>query len=355
MQDLSSFYQGRRVLVTGHTGFKGTWLSHMLASWGAKVSGYALPPDTTPSLYHLSRTDEIVHSTLADVRDQSALTAAMRLADPELVFHLAAQPLVRKSYREPVETFATNVMGTAHVLEGARQLASLKAVVIVTSDKCYENREQIWPYRETDPMGGHDPYSASKGAAELVTAAYRASFLRERGVGVASARAGNVIGGGDFCEDRLIPDAVRAVTQGRPIVLRNPRSTRPWQHVLEPLSGYLLLGARLFQEPQSFAGGWNFGPLESEDGVPVSVVADKFVSALGRGAVEHGQTSGNEPHEATLLRLDSTQARVKLGFRAKLTLDQALAMTATWYRAHLEQPGQERAWLSRQIEEYRAI
>ncbi|MFO0553720.1 MAG: CDP-glucose 4,6-dehydratase [Polyangiaceae bacterium] len=358
---LRRHYENRSVLVTGHTGFKGTWLSHWLMKLGARVSGYALAPDTTPSLFELTHMSARVPTTLADLGELATLRETFERSQPDTVFHLAAQPLVRKSYRVPVETFATNVMGTVHLLECARHTPSVKTVVIVTSDKCYENLEHIWPYRETDRMGGHDPYSASKGCAELVTAAYRSSFLRDRGVGVASARAGNVIGGGDWAEDRLIPDIVRGAASGTPVLIRNPASTRPWQHVLEPLSGYLMLGMCVSQDPTRFADGWNFGPNEGEDGVPAGRVATQFSKELGRGEIVLGQAPPDAAlHEARLLRVDSTKARVELGFRPRLTLDDALSMTAEFYRANLdwsgprppESTGPERALLEEQIGRY---
>jgi len=252
-----SAFAGRRVFVTGHTGFKGSWLALWLARCGAIVTGYSRAPETAPSLFELAGVASKIESVVGDVCDVAALEKAMTAARPEVVLHLAAQALVRRSYRDPVDTIATNVMGTVHLLEAVRKTPSVKAVVVVTSDKCYENREQVWAYREIDPMGGHDPYSASKGAAELLASAYRDSFLRAAGVGVASARAGNVIGGGDWAEDRLIPDIVRGAETGAPVEIRNPASTRPWQHVLEPLSGYLLLAQRLLESPESVAGAWN--------------------------------------------------------------------------------------------------
>lgn len=354
MTTLSDFYAGKRVLLTGHTGFKGAWASHWLAAMGAKVAGYALPPDTTPSLFELARTHELVASTFGDIRDLKALSAVATAHEPEIVIHMAAQPLVRRSYREPLYTFETNVMGTANVLECVRALSSVRSIVIVTSDKCYENREQLEAYRETDAMGGHDPYSASKGAAELVTSAYRRSFFSERGVGVASARAGNVIGGGDWAEDRLIPDIVRGATRGEVVQIRNPRSTRPWQHVLEPVAGYLLLAKRLYEEPERFAGGWNFGPNEDEEGVPAGEVAMRFVSALGRGELQIATVDPNAPHEAKLLRLDSKKARGELGWHPKLDLAGALSMTAAFYRAHLERPGSERTTVDEQLLAYQS-
>jgi CDP-glucose 4,6-dehydratase len=347
------FFGGKTVLVTGHTGFKGAWLSEWLLKLGAKVAGYALPPDQTPSLYTLLGLAERMQSVLADVRDQGALERALADSQPEIVLHLAAQPLVRRSYREPVATFATNVMGTAHLLEAARQTDSVRSIVIVTSDKCYENVASARGYREGDPMGGHDPYSASKGAAELVTAAYRRSFFSEPGrPGVASARAGNVIGGGDWSEDRLIPDLVRGIERGEPVVIRNPASIRPWQHVLEPLSGYLMLARALTEDPSRFSEGFNFGPAEAE--LPVGDLATRFVSALGRGHLAT-PPEGGQPHEASLLLLDSTKARDVLGWTPKLDIEHTVRLTADWYRQHQRDPASVRAVTEHQITVFESL
>ena len=278
----AGFWRGKRVFLTGHTGFKGGWLAIWLESLGASVFGYALAPVTTPSLFEITRLDESVDSILADVRDAQKLSDAIRRAEPDIVFHLAAQPLVRASYRDPVETYSTNVMGTVHLLEAVRQTDSVRAVVVVTTDKCYDNREWEWGYRENDPLGGYDPYSSSKAAAELVTAAYRNSyFLASEVAAVASARAGNVIGGGDWSEDRLIPDIVRAVSDGKPVRIRNPDAIRPWQHVAEPLAGYIRLAQHLYTDGAGFAQAWNFGPEDRDAGSSLCGVSDRPARVVG--------------------------------------------------------------------------
>lgn len=323
-----AFWRGRRVLVTGHTGFKGAWLCLWLEKLGAVVTGYALAPATTPSMFVDARVSDRVRSVIGDVCDHARLASVVADAKPEVAFHLAAQSLVRPSYADPVTTFATNVMGTVNVLDVLRRADGLLATIIVTSDKCYENREWVWPYRESDPMGGHDPYSASKGCAELVTASFARSFFE--GGAIASARAGNVIGGGDWSVDRLIPDAIRAFREGKAVRLRNPKSLRPWQHVLEPLGGYLELAERLAAEPSRFAGGWNFGPRD-EDVRPVAEVVETLAREWGAGARWEAD-SGDHPHEAKILRLDATKARSELLWRPRLGLGEASSWTAAWYR-----------------------
>ncbi len=329
----ASFWKGRRVLVTGHTGFKGAWLASGLVGMGASVTGIALAPETSPSLFDLLGLARDMDSRLRDVRDREAIAGIARAVRPEIVIHMAAQALVRRSYQQPVETFAANVMGTAHVLEAARAAGSVRAIVNVTSDKCYENREADYAYRETDAMGGHDPYSASKGAAELVASAYRRSFLSAEGILMASARAGNVIGGGDWSEDRLIPDCVRAFSARRALVVRNPLAIRPWQHVLEPLSGYLMLAERLANGDAAFADGWNFGP-DAGEAAPVRQVVDEVVKLWGDGA-RWEQDPAAQPHEAHLLKLDASKARRELGWRPRLGLAETLRWTVDWYRGHL--------------------
>jgi CDP-glucose 4,6-dehydratase len=339
----SHFWQNKKVFLTGHTGFKGSWLSLWLHLLGAKVYGYALPAPTNPSLFELAHINDCLTDITGDIRDLAALSRAMNDVQPDVVFHLAAQPLVRESYAQPIETFASNVMGTANLLEAVRHVKSVRSVVIVTSDKCYENREWLRGYREDDPMGGHDPYSASKGACELIVSSYRRSFFESDATihtGIASVRAGNVIGGGDFAPDRLIPDFVRAIEQKQAISIRNPNAVRPWQYVLEPLSGYLCVAEKLFEQPQQFAEGWNFGPADS-DTQTVSQICTTFNQALeqhGVSGVEIHITSGaHNPHEAGHLRLDITKAREQLGWTPKLSLDKALEMTAQWYGSYLTQ------------------
>ncbi len=331
-----SFWTGKRVFVTGHTGFKGGWLSIWLNALGAEVTGYALAPPTDPSLYDLCRVDLLVRSVIADVRDADRLAAALAGARPEIVFHLASQPIVRESYRDPVGTYATNLLGTAHLLQSVRSCGDVKVVLNVTSDKCYENREWVWGYRESEPLGGYDPYSSSKACSELITAAYRASFFNPEDpcshkAGIASARAGNVIGGGDFATDRLLPDCIRAILKGEPIRLRNPEATRPWQHVLEPLSGYLLLARKLHEAPRVFSGAWNFGP-DDRDVRPVSWVVDRFCELWGSGA-SRVQDESRHPHEARFLKLDCSKAKAELGWRPRWDIDKTLEMSVAWTKA----------------------
>ncbi len=336
-QRQAAFYRGKRVLVTGHTGFKGSWLCMWLYAAGARVHGVALPPPTTPNLFEEARVHDLLASDLVvDVRDPEAIARAVRTAEPDVVFHLAAQPLVRRSYREPRATFDTNVMGTVNLLEAVRMAESVRVCQIVTSDKCYENRGWARGYRENDVMGGADPYSASKGCAELVVAAYRRSFTatadnsRQPGTSLSSVRAGNVIGGGDWAEDRIIPDCVRALTAKEPISVRNPRAIRPWQHVLEPLHGYLLLGARQWADPVQFADGWNFGPADA-DSVPVREVVELAVSTWGAGSWVD-RSHAEHPHEAHALRLDITKALTLLNWRPVLSVREAVGATVAWYR-----------------------
>lgn len=328
------FWLGKRVFLTGHTGFKGSWLSLWLQHLGAEVKGFALEPPTAPALFYESRVGEEMTSEIGDIRDRDAITKSLVDFNPDILIHMAAQPLVRYSYREPVETYATNVMGTVHVLEAARQCANLCAIVNVTTDKCYENREWAWGYRENEPMGGHDPYSNSKGCAELVTAAFRNSFFHTpESAALASARAGNVIGGGDWADDRLIPDILRAFEKGEPVIIRNPLATRPWQHVLDPLSGYLVLAEKLFEKGKSFAEGWNFGPRD-EDVRPVQWILNRMVKIWGGEASWELDTSPR-PHEARYLKLDISKARSHLQWSPTWDLDTALERVIAWHQAWL--------------------
>lgn len=336
----SKFWRGKRVFLTGHTGFKGGWLSLWLAHMGAKVTGYSLKPNTTPNLFQVANVEDIlVASHIADVRDLERLTGAINIASPEIVFHMAAQPLVRHSYVNPVETYATNVMGTVHLLECMRSQPNVRATVIVTSDKCYENKEWVWGYRENEAMGGFDPYSSSKGCAELVTAAYRQSYFdsgknSEHLNGIATARAGNVIGGGDWSIDRLIPDAIRSFDSNEKLILRNPFAIRPWQHVLEPLSGYLVLAESLYTNNLDFTGGWNFGPAD-RDARPVHEVIDLLLKGWGN-KVNWTQDGANQPHEAHLLKLDCSKARQFLNWLPTWNIETAVEKIIDWHQAFQE-------------------
>ena len=328
-----SFWQGKRVLLTGHTGFKGSWLSLWLQSMDAQVFGYALAPPTCLNLFEVADVCQGMTSIIGDIRDLAKLQAVFTEHKPEIVIHMAAQPLVRYSYQNPVETYATNVMGTVHLLEAVRNTPSVKVVVNVTTDKCYENKEWAWGYREDEPMGGYDPYSNSKGCSELVTSAYRRSFFQDKGIALASARAGNVIGGGDWAADRLIPDILRAFESDQPVVIRNPYATRPWQHVLEPLSGYLTLAEKLYTGGQAYAEGWNFGP-HDDDARAVQWIVENLVKSWGKGA-SWQQDSGEHPHEANYLKLDISKAKAGLGWQPRWALPTALEKITTWHHAYL--------------------
>lgn len=347
----NAFWQGKRVFLTGHTGFKGSWLSLWLQSMGAVVRGFALPAPTEPALFHVTRVAEGMEHCIGDIRDFSAVQSQISAFQPEIILHMAAQPLVRLSYQQPVETYATNVMGTVHVLEAARHAGSVKAIVNVTTDKCYENREWAWGYREDEPMGGHDPYSNSKGCAELVSAAYRKSFLSKDGIAIATARAGNVIGGGDWAVDRLVPDVLRALQQTQPVLIRNPHAIRPWQHVLEPLSGYLLLAERLYNQGQANAEGWNFGPRD-EDAKPVQWIVEHLCQDWGNGASWTLQP-GEHPHEANFLKLDISKARQRLQWAPRWSLETALSRITEWHQAWLANHDM-RALCLHQISQYRS-
>jgi len=330
------FWKNRRVFLTGHTGFKGSWLCLWLEAMGADVTGYSLAPPTEPSLFEQAQIRNSVRSLVGDIRDFGGMRKAIAESRPEIVIHMAAQTVVRRGYDDPIETYSTNVMGTVNLFESLRQLKHRCAVVNVTSDKCYQNREWIWPYREEDVMGGHDPYSNSKACAELVSSAFRDSYFspskyEEHGVGLATARAGNVIGGGDWTANQLIPDLMRAFLARESCLIRNPLATRPWEFVLEPLRGYLMLAERLFTEPRGFASGWNFGPAD-DDAKPVSWIADKLVDSWGNGA-RWTHDGAQYPHEANLLKLDASKAKRYLGWHPLLPLDAALDWIVTWYRA----------------------
>lgn len=327
------FWSGRRVLLTGHTGFKGGWMALWLQSMGAQVCGLALDPPTEPALFGVARVAGGMEHHVADIRHIDAVADVMRSFQPEIVIHMAAQPLVRLSYHQPVETFATNVMGTVHVLEAARLSGSVKAIVNITTDKCYENREWVWGYREDEPMGGYDPYSSSKGCAELVSSAYRRSFLKDAGIAMATVRAGNVIGGGDWALDRLVPDILKALAADEPVLIRNPHATRPWQHVLEPLSGYLVIAQRLVEHGQRDAEAWNFGPRD-EDARPVQWIVERLCAQWGGGA-RWALQPGDHPHEAGYLKLDISKARQRLGWTPRWTLETALDRIVDWHRAWL--------------------
>ena len=346
------FWRGKKVFLTGHTGFKGGWIAHWLYELGASVYGYSLEPPTQPNFFTETRLHKrLIHSTIGDIRDLSALTNSLKMSRPEIVIHMAAQPLVRESYNTPVGTFSTNVLGTVNVLEAVRQVQTVQAVVNITTDKCYENQEWLWPYRENDCLGGHDPYSSSKACAEIAAAAYRDSFLTQSGIQLASVRAGNVIGGGDWATDRLIPDFLRGIDARETLRIRSPNAVRPWQHVLEPLSGYLMLAERLVTDGAEFAEAWNFGP-EELDAKPVSWVVERLCQKLPHA---HWELEGApQPHEAGLLKLDSAKAKTRLGWRPRWSLETALDKTIEWHKAW--KAGQSMAEISvQQIEAYQAV
>jgi CDP-glucose 4,6-dehydratase len=348
---LSDAYDGRAVFVTGHTGFKGTWLVAWLRSLGANITGYALDPPTTPNLFDAIGFGSGIAHVVADVRDRDRLVTAVRTARPSIIFHLAARALVVRAYQEPRETFETNVMGTVNVLEATRATESVQVVVVVTSDKVYENLETGEAFQEGDPLGGRDPYAASKAAAELVTAAYRESFFAS-GATIATARAGNVIAGGDWAPDRIIPDSVRALVAGDPIVVRNPDAIRPWQHVLEPLCGYLELGARLLADGHRFDGAWNFGPVAHTGERPVRWVVDRFIREWGSGSWTSPPAPALAPAEAQRLSLDSAKAHEQLGWAPVWDAEEAVRRTATWYREYYRAPARARELVDHDLRAY---
>ena len=351
------FWRGKRVLLTGHTGFKGSWLSLWLQSMGAQVTGYALAPPTNPSLFEMAAVAQGMTSVIGDIRDLAKLQSVFAARQPEIVIHMAAQPLVRYSYQNPVETYSTNVMGTVHLLEAVRNAPGVKAVVNITTDKCYQNREWVWGYRENEPMGGFDPYSNSKGCAELVSAAYRSSFFNadtyaQHGVATATVRAGNVIGGGDWAQDRLIPDILSAFEQGRKVDIRNPHAIRPWQHVMEPLRGYLTLAEQLFEHGPSFGEGWNFGP-NDEDAKPVGWIVVQMAALWGTDA-QWQVDAGEHPHEAHYLKLDISKARSRLDWHPALCLKDALALIIDWSKQHQAGANMRQLTLA-QLQAYQAL
>lgn len=352
-----AFWQGKRVLLTGHTGFKGSWISLWLQSMGAQVTGYALAPPTNPSLFEIAEVGKGMTSVIGDIRDLAKMQAVFAEHRPEIVIHMAAQPLVRYSYQNPVETYSTNVMGTVHLLEAVRNTPGVKAVVNITTDKCYENREWVWGYRENEPMGGFDPYSNSKGCAELVSAAYRSSFFNadnyaQHGVATATVRAGNVIGGGDWALDRLIPDILAAFEQGRKVDIRNPHAIRPWQHVMEPLRGYLTLAEQLFEHGPSFGEGWNFGP-NDEDAKPVGWIVEQMAALWGADAQWQIDT-GEHPHEAHYLKLDISKVRSRLSWHPALRLQDALALIIDWSKQRQAGANMRQLTLT-QLQAYQAL
>lgn len=348
------FWKGKRVFITGHTGFKGSWLCLWLYSLGSEVTGYSLNPPTIPNLFELCKIDKLINSTISDIRDLKSLKEAIHSSQPEIIIHMAAQPLVRESYKNPIETYSVNVMGTVNLLEVVRNMKSIKVVINVTTDKCYENREWYWAYRENESLGGYDPYSNSKACSELVTSAYRNSFLNPEnydahGVGVASARAGNVIGGGDWAPDRLVPDCVRALLADQKIIIRNPESIRPWQHVLEPLSGYLLLAQKLHEDGPKYAEAWNFGP-DDADAKSVEWIVKKICGKWGKNA-SYKIDKSKHLHEAHYLKLDCSKARAKLGWHSKWNLEIAIDKVIEWTKAYKEHKDVRKVCL-KQIEEY---
>jgi CDP-glucose 4,6-dehydratase len=346
-----SFWQGKSVFITGHTGFKGSWLSLWLQQLGAKVIGFSLPPPSEPNLFTLGNIAKNMTHIQGDIQDSVLLQKSLMQHQPDIIFHMAAQSLVQHSYDFPVETYAVNVMGTVNLLEAVRQCKNIKAVINITSDKCYENKEWEWGYRENEPLGGYDPYSSSKACAELVTSAYRQSFFGESSTAIASARAGNVIGGGDWAKNRLIPDMIRSFVQQKTVLIRNPDAIRPWQHVLEPLAGYLLLAEKLWDKPKNFAQAWNFGPYV-QDIQPVKYIADKLSQLWGNSAGWE-QEANHLPHEAHILKLDIAKAKKYLGWTPHLNLEEALHYVTLWYKAWQNQQDMQKFTLS-QIEQFQS-
>jgi len=355
MFDWNSFknvYSGKKVLITGHTGFKGSWLTLWLSKLGADILGYSLEPPTSPNLFTILNLDKKIKHVIGDIRDEQKLLKVFQDFNPDIVFHLAAQPLVRFSYREPKLTYETNIMGTVNLYEAARKTESVRAIVTITSDKCYENKEWIYGYRENDPMGGYDPYSSSKGCAELITSAYRNSFFEKNGVAIATVRAGNVIGGGDWAEDRLVPDCVRFLSAGKDIVIRNPNAIRPWQHVLEPLSGYLWLGALMLSDKDKYNCAWNFGPNDN-DVLTVGEVVELVIKYWGNG--NYLVDSSKQPHEAKILKLDAGKAHLLLNWMPAYNVYEAINKSIDWYKAYYDGNVDMESYTIGQIEEYVGI
>jgi CDP-glucose 4,6-dehydratase len=334
MANIFQNYRGKKVLITGHTGFKGSWLSLWLSELGAEVIGYSLEPPTNPSLFEILNLKERINHIIGDIRDEENLKKVFKKYKPEIVFHLAAQPLVRFSYIAPRYTYEVNIMGTVNLLESVREISEVKAVIIVTSDKCYENKEWVYGYREIDPMGGYDPYSSSKGCVELIVSAYKRSFMDNLGIALSSVRAGNVIGGGDWQEDRLIPDCIRALSKGEVVKIRKPKAIRPWQYVLEPLAGYLLLGVKMLENREKFSGAWNFGPSDT-DILTVEEVTKKVIEYWGEGRYEILEKE-DDFHEATLLKLDCSKAHFLLNWYPVYDINEALKRTVKWYKRYYD-------------------
>ncbi|MAY40960.1 MULTISPECIES: CDP-glucose 4,6-dehydratase [unclassified Neptuniibacter] len=350
MEITVKFWKGKKVFITGHTGFKGSWLTLWLKELGADICGYSLIPPTTPNFFSLANINTGITSHIADIRDLTTLKDSLRKSEAEIVIHFAAQPLVRKSYQEPIETYTTNVLGTVNILEAARNTSTVRCILNITSDKCYENIENNNAFTESDPMGGHDPYSASKGCSELITSSYSKSFFEESGVILASARAGNVIGGGDWAQDRLIPDIIQAFSTQQNAIIRSPNATRPWQHVLEPLSGYLILCEAMYRQDKKYAGPWNFGP-HKHDIKPVKHIVKELSNLWGENAVYTLQETSTSVHEAQTLRLDCTKAIKTLNWQPKWTIEQALSHTVSWYKAYSNDED-IRAFTLKQIQKY---
>lgn len=351
MEITPQFWQNKKVFLTGHTGFKGSWMTLLLESLGSKVYGFALAPNTQPNLFELAQISKISHSKIGDIRNRETLTEAFKEANPDIVIHMAAQPLVRYSYSNPVETYETNVMGTLNLLEAIRTVPSnVKSVVIITTDKCYENKEWIWSYRENEALGGYDPYSSSKACTELLTQSYRNSFLKSKNIHIATTRAGNVIGGGDWSLDRLVPDIIRSSENKQILNIRSPQALRPWQHVLEPLSGYLMLAERLYIDGDKYAEAWNFGPYE-QDVKSVEWIANHLLELFNTADLLKINPDPNQPHEATLLKLDSSKAIRRLGWQPKWTIRKSLEKIYEWHLAHRQEQNMREICLS-QIKDF---